>query len=379
MNRPNILGLEMMTYKERVDEFWNWFGGVAERFFNTIENGNCGDLQEETTNAVNKLGLGAWVYGPGPKEKGGHSLTISGEGVIHKQFLTEYWLSKAPTLEGWTFYAARQPENFGACIEINGLKIDFKAIWVKTKIDEENENIDLEVWHHEFPNLEDSAKFRITFLVLDEVLGEYGTGNWIGEINFASTAPQDIIPITELSEFVDQLQASTQWEKCPPTETYQSYRVTPCEEDFPRSDLMTLSTSNSKLVWEYLNAEGDYESPIKGTGADFIFISFPMSILPKGAEVDFRADLEDSLETQLKASGAGQLFGGSLGEVNAYIDLAIYDGERSIEIIKSVLKERSLPSETTIHFFDKDREIIDLREQIHDEKKPSFLRKLFKR
>ena len=43
----------------------------------------------------------------GPGENGGHSFTLSGEGNLHRQLLTQYWVSRAPTLEGWTFYPAR--------------------------------------------------------------------------------------------------------------------------------------------------------------------------------------------------------------------------------------------------------------------------------
>ncbi len=58
---------------------------------------------------VNELSPGfAWVFGPGA-DGIGHSFTLSGEGVIHRQLLALQWLSRAPVINGWTFYAARQP------------------------------------------------------------------------------------------------------------------------------------------------------------------------------------------------------------------------------------------------------------------------------
>lgn len=50
--------------------------------------------------------MAGW-YGPG-ENKVGHSLTLTGEGILAKQFITEYWLQQAPKLPGWTFYASRQ-------------------------------------------------------------------------------------------------------------------------------------------------------------------------------------------------------------------------------------------------------------------------------
>ena len=190
----------MMTFKVRVEVFWEWFEANSERFLKTIDAGNCGDLQEETAEAVKKLGLDAWVYGPPPEGEAGHSLTVTGEGVIHKQFLTEYWKSKAPQSPGWTFHSSRQSGDLGGRIDIKGLEIEFLAIWVSAEVDEESEKVNIQLWHHDFPNIDENARFTITFIVLDELLGEYGTDNWIGEINFADETLKESFPIAELKE-----------------------------------------------------------------------------------------------------------------------------------------------------------------------------------
>ena len=85
------------TFKQRVDAFWSWFASVHERFFHEIEAGRCGGLQPETSEMTNALLPGfAWVYGPGDEQKGGHSLTLSGEGVLHQQILASHWAARAP-------------------------------------------------------------------------------------------------------------------------------------------------------------------------------------------------------------------------------------------------------------------------------------------
>jgi hypothetical protein len=35
------------TFNERVDAFWTWYAGGAERFFQTIEDKRCGDAAAE--------------------------------------------------------------------------------------------------------------------------------------------------------------------------------------------------------------------------------------------------------------------------------------------------------------------------------------------
>ena len=77
-----------------------------------LEAGNDGKVVAETDEMMNQLLPGfAWVYGPGAAGYGepGRSLTLSGEGVSHRQLLAVYWASRAPRLDGWTFYASRQP------------------------------------------------------------------------------------------------------------------------------------------------------------------------------------------------------------------------------------------------------------------------------
>src|SRR4051812_29406463 len=97
------------TFKERVEHFLNWYSEVAPRFTAVIESKKCPDLNDEVNAAVDKLRPRfAWVFGAGP-DKNGNSFTLTGEANPHLQLLTLYWLSRAPKIDGWTFYAARQP------------------------------------------------------------------------------------------------------------------------------------------------------------------------------------------------------------------------------------------------------------------------------
>ena len=77
------------TLKTRVEQFWSWYSEVAPRFYQTIEAGKCADLTQEVISKIDDLLPGfAWVFGPGTR-KGEHSLTLSGEGVIHRQFIAQ--------------------------------------------------------------------------------------------------------------------------------------------------------------------------------------------------------------------------------------------------------------------------------------------------
>ncbi|MBK8094584.1 MAG: hypothetical protein IPK32_22115 [Verrucomicrobiaceae bacterium] len=202
-----------LTLKERVAEFWKWFATTAERFYATIEDKKCADLQPETTEAMKKwMGGMSWVYGPG-ENKIGHSLTLTGEGQLEKQFIAEYWLSQAPKLEGWTFYSSRQPsgnEDWGFTLRLRDMDEKFKPIefWVFPYVNKGTEKIDIAVWHPGIHRLPEKTRFMALFLILDELLGEHGTQNWIGEIKFSEEHLKRSIPIAELPELMQATEKS---------------------------------------------------------------------------------------------------------------------------------------------------------------------------
>ena len=59
-----------MTYKQRVEKFWDWFKQNAARLHQTIDEGRSPTLAAEVTAQVSKLLPGfAWVFGAGEKPR----------------------------------------------------------------------------------------------------------------------------------------------------------------------------------------------------------------------------------------------------------------------------------------------------------------------
>lgn len=348
-----------MTLKQRVDSFWVWFAENAVRFYETIEDKRCADLTEEMSDAIDRwLGGMAWVFGPGPDNQG-HSFTLSGEGVVAKQFIAEYWQSRAPTLTGWTFYSFRQPSDDGGSIvlELDEGKESFKPIefWVSPYIDDQEEKIDIAVWHPSIQRLPERPRMTALFLILDELLGEHGTGNWIGEIKFSEERLKDSIPIEELKELIATIEVEKEWKKYPPTETYISYRREDPEGEWARADVYTGSTSFWPLIREYGNAEGPCEHPAPELGVEYIFVAIEPGFFPEGREVDVRCEIEDAISERFKETGTGITFGGACGSDYLYIDIALYDGPRSLEIVRQVLQKHQVPKSSRLHWFTEDQ------------------------
>ena len=344
------------TFKFRVERFWNWYAEVASRFYETIEAGKCSTLVPEIAKKVDALVPGlAWVFGPG-ENGNGHSLTLTGEGDLHRQLLTQYWLARAPKLPGWTFYAARQPGPIkGQRIEMGERKFDPLEFWITPAINSEEKNVDITVWHPLFDVMPERERWTVLFLFLDEALGEYGTQLWIGEIKLEPKRLADSIPLGELNEFLKRVETEQQWEHYPPGEANTLYRCNEQHRQFLRGDIILGSTANMKIINEYLEAAGELKDPLAGTGADYVFVAFDVRILPAGNQAHARGEIEDALDNALRSSGSGRLLGGALGSENAYIDLLLFDGLASVEIVIETLRDKKLPAGTSVNYFAKEK------------------------
>ena len=341
-----------VTFKTKVTQFWDWYGQVAPRFYETIEAKKCPSLAPEVSAKVNELfPFFAWEFGPG--EGGiGHAFTLSGEGDAHRQLLTQFWLSQAPTLSGWTFYASRQPMYIrGHLLKMDELDFDPIQFWLTPVVDREEEKVDITVWHPLFDQMQEKQRWTVLFLFLDQVMGEYGTGQWIGEINLNNARLAESMPLHELNDFVKNLAMETGWKKYPPGEVWSVYSFEQPQNRFVRDDIVTGCTSHLKLLNDYLKAQGNLSDPLAGTGADYVFIAFAADSFPKGEESTTRGKLEDALGEPLKAAASGRLLGGAHGLQSGYIDLLLLDGRNSLDLVQKIIRDAAMPGHPSINFF----------------------------
>ena len=340
------------SFKIRVESFWNWYGTIGQRFYNTIEAGRCADLLDEVTEQVASdfPGFG-WVFGPGA-EGIGHSFTLTGSGNPHFQFLAEYWLSQANPIEGWTFYSHRQPKELSPKMQINIDELHFVLgeFVFQCSINEESQALDIEISNPLFTRTDQNTQLYATYLMLDEVLGEYGTDQWIANLN---TVPHigSGRSLMELRDAIHDLEIEKGWKKLPPTESGTVYELQPSESSFPRSDTIIGSTTHWKLIQEFLGAEGDLENPLLGLGAEYVYVEFPTSVLPQGEEATFRGEIADRIEDLLVQEATGHGIGGAFGAKNSYIDFLLFDPDRGLQIIQEEMAKLQLAGGSAIQFF----------------------------
>lgn len=407
-----------MTFADRVATFWQRFETIAPDIYEMIESGRSDQLLETFPDFMQStLPNLAWSFGPGPTADGddasdqdgstnhgeahshgearGHSLTLSGEGIVAKQYLTRYWRRAAPVIDGWTFYDARQPsptdrlEGVAIALEDRG-RIDATGCRVRTRADPEQQQFELDFWHPEFETLSEDDRGQIMFLLLDEALGELGTEQFLSVLQperFDDSDDKDtkVMPLLELPAFLRSAAKYYGWEILSPLESRSMYQMRSDDDgafdnefdgdDFdgddsdgdsserggssdgdvptPRGDTIIGSTSILRVVTDYMAAGGlPDDAVLGGTGAECVYAAFPTRALRRGDEAAARSELEDLLDEAL-ANGRddastgvtgplGHCVGGAIGGSRSYLDLVLFNGETSREAVRRTLDQLNL-------------------------------------
>lgn len=340
------------NFKQRVAEFWKWYPQVADRFFRTIESKKCESLAGEVSKFMDAtLPHLAWVFGPG--EGGGHSFTVSGEGIVAKQLLAEYWLSCAVTIPNWTFYGSRQPSDIenlkGMAIRLGEREsVDSDSFLIRTDVIADEEKINIVAWHPALKLVPAEDHYQILFLLLDEALGEFGTEMWLGEITIEPfEAGPGVISLTELPAKIQQINHYYQWKKLPPLQAYSVYELKE-QSQAPRGDTLVGTTCIPGIVLEFLNEGKINDNPLDGTGAEFAYLAIDGSVFPEGHQTKVRGNIEDAVGDALVTAASGRTLGGAYGFEKSYIDLIFFDGDESRKIVTKVLDDLQLRGRATI-------------------------------
>lgn len=342
------------TFKTKIQDFWAWFAENSEAYLSVMGAPMPEAMVEEMSKRVNLLFPGlAWEFGPPPAGVEGHSLALSGEGVLTKQLLAIHAVGQAPPLPGWTFHDGRQSS--GALAdgrsELRMGELTFRPLefWVTPAIDEEHEVVDINVWHPLHEQVPKNTLVSALYLTLDDLFGEFGTGRWIGEINFGAEKLHDSMPIVELPEFVAEEAKRRGWKDYKPGSTWTSYRFKELNAK-PRGDTIagtSLCMGPLKAFWD---DAAKVEDPFEGCGADWIFLSFNTAFLPEGDEINGREDIAEAIEKALSDESAGRYLGGAIGRQQTYLDFLIYDGARSLELIRACARALDLPADTSMTY-----------------------------
>lgn len=181
--------------------FWKWFQSNESSLF---------DFEKDQENTFDRLGAEMHKLNPsltfefGPKENGRREFVISADGIKDAFPEVETLYATAPSLPRWKFIKFR-PRRTPSDISYQGVTV--KAASVSVQVKRNGEVADLTVFIPGYAQTEHKTYASITFLLLDEALGEYDVETRIGQINLesATSVPSQTTSLAKLPETVDKL------------------------------------------------------------------------------------------------------------------------------------------------------------------------------
>ncbi len=136
-----------------------------------------------------------WELGPGLHAE--HVLIVTAAGNPSLRAIARRWLRAAPPSDQTWEYADLRRPGPASTIRFDGLPpIPIDAAVVSVEADAST--IHVGVHHPSFPELPIDVQRRVTFLMLDLMLGEEMVETWVGAIDTLTSVPDDSKPIETL-------------------------------------------------------------------------------------------------------------------------------------------------------------------------------------
>lgn len=170
-----------------ISAFWEWW--VSEG--HTIDPRQQSPALEQLSQRVAAIHPDlTWHFGAGSKSE--HRLTVSAGGTAEVRPSAQRWLRAAPPADViWEFRSSQEadPNALGSVLEIAGSKLDLSKTEFRVEPVEQDLRVHVGVHHPVFPDLPESARLQVTFLVLDWLLGEDDVERWLGQVEALETVP----------------------------------------------------------------------------------------------------------------------------------------------------------------------------------------------
>ena len=180
-----------------IGAFWSWWSAsgaavVADSIARTEPTETSGLLTERIAEIHPDL---EWELGPGLHAE--HVLIVTAAGNPTHRAVARRWLRAAPPSDQTWEYADLRRPGPAFTIRFDGLPpipVDEAVV----SVEPDAASIHVGVHHPVFPQLPIDVQRRVTFLILDLVLGEEMVETWVGAIETLTSAPDDARPIEAL-------------------------------------------------------------------------------------------------------------------------------------------------------------------------------------
>lgn len=362
--------LDKVTFKKRVQNFWEWFADNEEELSQIIENRGQmdGDSAVEFVTAGTNLLDEDVHFNLG----GDYEFTFSVEGNTHLFYLYPYVVSQMPDQfkDKWHFFPFNQGTDGSFSFNMYGANVDMEQVKIAVDYNEQANVFGIRFYEEQLCSLDEAQSYNAYYIMMEIMLGEGLSYLYISNVERADTPEEGMMTLPELRAYImDTLRAHDNEVFDNPQQVYTGYRFEPQESEELRFDVVAGSSCFQPLLGDYYNGSTELFDRLKEFGAQAVFICFPYNNNEEGdmkKVLDFRYELEDRLSGELLApDGLGLLLGGAIGTGTCYIDLLIYDYPAFVEKIIPFLKE-FVDYEFYLSDFHQDSELLMLFETEED-------------
>jgi hypothetical protein len=366
---------------DAIDQWWADFAKQADQIddaYNRQSVDEGFDLVAFMHKSLNAQFPGlCWEFGPA-LHKDGHRLVITPESEKTLRPLVRTLIDRAPVLPRWEFHDARPPESVDiAEAHVNGRVGGSIAGGTAAVTLGRHRRIDLRFHLPGSRGTDDQDASNRAFIAAEILLGEAVLDQWIGVVEARPPPSRGIaslfrrekgptpFPLDRLRPTVmglieslqEQLPKEPRWRQAPPkgAQTQWSvFEMRPDERpDYPGwSDLYVGVTPDVELFSATHESPAFYSGRFSRAGETFCYLKIDGRNGLEGTPYSDRHDIEDALDAALVPQGLGCVVGGGTGRIYSYIDLALGDLPRAIEVIRRVLRDGQIATRTWLLFFD---------------------------
>lgn len=295
----------------------------------------------------------SWCFGQA-LDKAGHQLAFSPEGSSDHLLLSTYFVSKAPTLPRWEFWPAKQGESCsGHSLDMDNAKLAFDDVMVALRPNMDRQMPDLHIYHAEFAKMDEDMRARFTFIMLDEVLGELGTGAWLAAIESETEPLSEAFPLPSLMERVTEFYELMEWSQPGAGPGWSSYRLkADPASSVPRADCLGIISRSPDMIRAFIHSQGQFDDPMLAFGAAYVYLALPRAwFAQEGDELEQARAVTEALEAVLQPD-LGSWVGRGFSPQWYYLDFLIFDGENSLQRLRETAAELGLPANSELLYLD---------------------------
>lgn len=196
---------------DAIDAFWTWWKANARQLADAIATRNLEPWATPISERVHAIHPRlVWELGPGKQAQ--HHLCVAAAGDPVLRLTTEKWLAAAPAPdETWEYYPAKQRLEGveGITIQVSDTLVPLDEFRILARVLPTRRLVDTTIYHPAFGTLAEDARVSLTFIFLDNLLGEDGVDSWVGAVELADACPDGALEPLAFRDVVDRVASQT--------------------------------------------------------------------------------------------------------------------------------------------------------------------------